>query len=368
MQCDVAVVACSQASFSVPAFDPEDVISLCQDSETVFASEPVVLDLHPPITVVGDLHGQILDLYRIIQQHGLPNRTQYLFLGDFVDRGEFSFEVVTFVFLAKLLFPTQVWVIRGNHEFGYICSTGGFRAELAHLFRTDQVFACFCATFAQMPLAAVLDGSVLAVHGGIGPELTHVDQLRAVKRPIHEFDEGLVDCILWSDPSDDIATFEPSPRGAGYVFGKTAFNAFSDANGLKFVVRGHECVKEGCAFSFDDRLLTVFSASNYCGTSGNMAAVLIVGAGCAIEVRRFPPLPARARDVVIPPERPASGGVHAQPVAPPKKGRSNSNISRRPDGLLATIPKRAGEGVESGRAPSRERRTAGGGFRFYRPG
>jgi protein phosphatase len=332
MQCDVVSVACGQFSFFVPPFDHEDVISLCRDAQTLFSNEPIVLALEVPVTIVGDLHGQILDLYRIIQEHGMPTRTQYLFLGDFVDRGEFSFEVVTFVFLAKVLYPLQVWVIRGNHEFAYICASGGFRAELDHLFHDDQVFVCFTEAFAQLPLAAVLDRSVVAVHGGIGPQFQSINQLREIKRPIYDFDEGVIDCVLWSDPSDELQMFEPSPRGAGYLFGPTAFVNFLATNQVRCMVRGHECVADGCAASFGGRLWTVFSASNYCGTSGNRAAVLVVGSGCMLETRTFAPLPMFARAVVVTPERPASLGS-ARKGAVTKKVVPKATAVKKPDGL-----------------------------------
>jgi protein phosphatase len=332
MQCDVLSVACGHSSLFVPPFDPDDVISLCRDVQTIFSSEPIVLTVEVPITIVGDLHGQILDLYRIIQECGMPNRTQYLFLGDFVDRGEFSFEVVTFVFLAKILFPKQVWVIRGNHEFCYICASGGFRAELDHLFHSDQVFANFTETFSELPLAAVVAGAVLAVHGGIGPPFRVVSQLREIRRPIYDFDEGLVDCVLWSDPTEDIQMFEASPRGAGHLFGQTAFMNFIHTNLFTRMVRGHECVADGCARCFDGRLWTVFSASNYCGSAGNKAAVLMVGPGCLFEVQTFSPLPQFTRAVVMTPERPASIGTSRKAIEIHKKGPPRPVLSR-PDGL-----------------------------------
>jgi protein phosphatase len=333
MHCDVQSVAAGHSSFSLPSFDPDDVITLCRDAHLLFSQDPVVLDLDAPITVVGDLHGQILDLYRIIQQHGMPGTTRYLFLGDFVDRGPFSFEVVTFVFLAKVIFPNAMWVIRGNHEFGYICSDGGFRDQLLRLFRDDQVFTMFCAAFTEMPLAALIGSSILAVHGGIGPEFRSINQLRGITRPIEEFDNGVIDCVLWSDPNDETEGFEPSPRGAGYVFGKDGFAKFMDANCLNLMVRGHECVADGYQWHFDEKLLTVFSASNYCGTSGNKAAVLVIGGGRSLELKTFDPLPRLTREIIVPPERPASVERPGKEPIVAKKGLPLRHISRRPDGL-----------------------------------
>jgi protein phosphatase len=259
------------------------------------------------------------------------NKTQYLFLGDFVDRGEFSFEVVTFVFLAKILCPTQVWVIRGNHEFAYVCSTGGFRSELSHLFHDELVFFSFTEAFSEMPLAAVLDRGILAVHGGICPQFRNLEQIRDLKRPIREFDDDIIDGILWSDPSDDLELFEPSRRGTGFVFGAIAFKNFVDANAIRTIVRGHECVADGCAEHFGGRLLTVFSASNYCGTTGNKAAVLIITQNKEQQIRTFPPIPRFVRAVVAPPVRPMSN--ERPPARKQKSVVQGATPVKKPAGL-----------------------------------
>jgi hypothetical protein len=142
----------------------------------------------------------------------------------------------------------------------------------------------------------VLDQTILSVHGGIGPPFRSLDQLRVVKRPIIDFDENVIDCVLWSDPTNDFEFFEPSPRGVGYVFDPAAFKNFVDTNCFCFVVRGHECVSEGCSEKFDGRLLTVFSASNYCE---NKAAVLVVNHQGSVAVRMFLPLPLFTRTAPV---------------------------------------------------------------------
>jgi protein phosphatase len=306
MQCDVGSVARGESAFFIPKFEDEVIAALCQDVQSVFSKEPTVLDLSGSYTVVGDLHGQILDLYRIIQVRGMPHVTKYLFLGDFVDRGSFSFEVVTFVFVVKVLFPENVAVIRGNHEFEAVCETGGFGQELLYLFRNSMLLQYFLAAFSTIPLAALLDRTVLAVHGGIGPSLASLQQLRAIERPITDFDGSILDSVLWSDPSDDIDAFTESPRGTGFYFGKAVFLTFLKRNQLQAVIRGHECVSEGCLTRFDGRLYTVFSASNYCGRVGNQAAILIKRKTGQLEIVQFPPLPAFDRGATTQSARSAS--------------------------------------------------------------
>jgi protein phosphatase len=306
MQCEVELVARGESAFFLPTFEGQTVAMLCQDVQAVFSKEPTVLELTGAYTIVGDLHGQILDLYRVVQAGGMPHMTKYLFLGDFVDRGSFSFEVVTFVFLVKILFPENVAVIRGNHEFEAVCETGGFGQELFSLFRNSLLLQYFLAAFSSMPLAAVFDRTLLAVHGGIGPSLASVHQLRGIERPITDFDGGILDSVLWSDPSDDIDGFKESARGTGFYFGKAVFIAFLERNQLQAVIRGHECVKNGYLTRFDGRLYTVFSASNYCGKVGNQAAILLKRATGQLDVVQFPPLPAFDRSTAAPAARSVS--------------------------------------------------------------
>jgi protein phosphatase len=196
----------------------------------LFAREPMLLSINRPIIIMGDLHGQILDRYRIIQVHGSPHSTRHLFLGDFI----------TFVFVIQFLFPHKMFIIRGNHEFESVCDTDGFASELDHPFHNEMVFFAFIAAFSQMPLAVLIDLNCLAVHGGIGPDVESIQQLGEIKRPITEFDDPVPNNILWSDPTDEIDMFQKSVRGTGYQFGPTAFKRFITNNAIRAVVRGYE--------------------------------------------------------------------------------------------------------------------------------
>jgi protein phosphatase len=319
MQCDVSHVASGQMQLSLPTFEVPQVVNLCTEIREIFARESLMLDLTGPVTVVGDLHGHILDLYRVLQSHGLPNSTKYLFLGDFVDRGDFSFELVTLVFLLKVLFRDMVFIIRGNHEFEDVCATGGFGQELNQLFRDTIVFYSFINAFSMIPIACLIERNVLAVHGGIGPDLTSIQDLRAIPRPISAFDDSVLDTVLWSDPCEDIDFYERSQRGTGYLFGPSAFRAFVESNSLRAVVRGHECVAEGCREQFSGRLFTVFSASNYCGSSGNKAGVLVVRRNFETEVHTYPPLPRLPRSAALfPGARKPEADVGPRRSMPPK--------------------------------------------------
>lgn len=252
----------------------EDIvlINLAESVKTIFSKEPTLLNVPNPICVIGDIHGHLLDLYRILKLFGLPPTTNYLFLGDLIDRGPFSLETVTLVFCLKVLYPKNVFLIRGNHEFEKTAMFGGFFQELSSTYMNSSIFGSFISAFNEMPLAA-LCGPILCVHAGICPVLNSLSQIESIKRPIPTSDDSIVCGLTWSDPSPDVNDFSLSRRGAGFYFGSAPLFRFLNRNNLKALVRGHECVS-GSVIRFHSRCVTVFSASNYCGVVSNNSGVL----------------------------------------------------------------------------------------------
>ncbi|EAX92572.1 serine/threonine protein phosphatase, putative [Trichomonas vaginalis G3] len=111
-----------------PIMEPEIIKELTQTATNIFKDEPSLLETNSDIVIVGDLHGQVFDLIRVLDTCGMPDKQKYLFLGDIVDRGEFSIETIIIVLLLKVIWPDQVLIIRGNHEFRSLCSNLGFGA------------------------------------------------------------------------------------------------------------------------------------------------------------------------------------------------------------------------------------------------
>jgi protein phosphatase len=275
---------------SLPRFSPVVVARICRDAGQLFAIEDTLLELSSPILIVGDIHGQILDLVRIIQTCGRPPDVRYLFLGDLVDRGEFSLESVLLIFVLKLLFPSHIYLIRGNHEFDSSTREFGFESELLQVYADRRVYESFMRAFSVIPLAATIDRHVLCIHGGIGPMLVSLSQIRTLQRPIDVAESALISQMLWSDPSDETSEFAESPRGSGCLFGHFAFQRFLGEGNLRAVVRGHQCMPEGVTAHFDGQCITVFSASNYCGRKGNDGGVLKITPDQPSEPITFPPI------------------------------------------------------------------------------
>lgn len=478
---DINKLCNKESVLRIPIIPPAIVTKLCKSVKTLFETENILLRLQGQMIIVGDLHGHILDLFRIIKRFGLPPRVRYLFLGDIVDRGEFSLETIIFIYAMKALFPNEIYIIRGNHEFEEICSLSGFLDDILATYKSRELFSFFIESFDVMPIAAIINDSILCVHAGIGPNIhsitdiveepnnneqsidfnngkqnTNIEQKQyLIQRPIHDFSNDIIASLMWSDPtekrqenrkelpslispltgariltvrpvvenkrskraisndfninqlklafpknpeseggpnnnlepshlaniqtknnesskpdeytelnnnpnyisptitsntrnthenshnhislsanssnltlttfnfsnSNNLTTnannltcndqpevkysegFSPSSRGYGYLFDKSSFDIFMTNSKLSLLLRGHQCVRSGVSSTFDSRLMTVFSASHYCGTSNNSSGVFIISKlGNRTEV--FKSLNYLRRDLVvfIPPE------------------------------------------------------------------
>mmetsp|Transcript_31005 Transcript_31005/g.95342 ORF Transcript_31005/g.95342 Transcript_31005/m.95342 type:complete len:308 (+) Transcript_31005:1-924(+) len=224
------------------------------------------------ITVCGDVHGQYYDLLNIWKLNKVPSETNpYLFNGDFVDRGSFSVEVILILFSWKLLYPRHLHLARGNHETRNMNKLYGFEGEVTKKYDED-LYQLFCEAFCLLPLAHVINKKVFVVHGGLfSQDNVQLEQLRRVKREGEPPDEGLMTEMLWSDPQPGKGRM-PSKRGVGVAFGQDVTENFLTTNDLKLVIRSHEMKEEGYEEEHSGKLITVFSAPNYCDQMGNKGA------------------------------------------------------------------------------------------------
>jgi diadenosine tetraphosphatase ApaH/serine/threonine PP2A family protein phosphatase len=260
------------------------VTSVISQVVEILSAETALLVLSGEFTIVGDIHGDILSLIQTFQELGWPDARCYVFLGDYVNRGDCSCEVLVLLYCLKILFPRSIFLLRGNHEFEEMTDHYRFRDECIARFQRRLYFQ-FVKTFQALPIAAILNDNILCVHGGITPELADLGSLVKIS---HRIMASLEMDILWSDPRADIEGFEPSPRGQGCLFGIAAYDSFLQKSGLTMMIRAHEECADGFNWPFgtDGKLLTVFSARNYCG-KGNDGAVAVV-IGKEVTIVRFP--------------------------------------------------------------------------------
>ena len=174
----------------------------------------------------------------------------------------------------QVRYPDRMHLIRGNHESRQITQVYGFYDECLRKYGSANVWRYCTDVFDYLSLAALVDGSVLCVHGGLSPSIATLDQVRLLDRKQEVPHEGPMCDLLWSDPEEGVDGWGLSPRGAGFLFGGEVCAQFCRANGLGLVARAHQLVMEGYKSVFDGRLVTVWSAPNYCFRCGNVAAIL----------------------------------------------------------------------------------------------
>ncbi|KAK3371510.1 Metallo-dependent phosphatase-like protein [Lasiosphaeria ovina] len=223
--------------------------------------------------------------------------TRFVFLGDFVDRGYFSLETFTLLMCLKAKYPDRIVLVRGNHESRQITQVYGFYEECQQKYGNASVWKACCQVFDFLVLAAIVDGTVLCVHGGLSPEIRTIDQIRVVARAQEIPHEGAFCDLVWSDP-EDIDTWAVSPRGAGWLFGDKVATEFNHVNGLTTIARAHQLVNEGYKFHFPEKsVVTVWSAPNYCYRCGNVASIMTVDRDLKTKFSIFSAVPEDQRHV-----------------------------------------------------------------------
>mmetsp|Transcript_17135 Transcript_17135/g.15467 ORF Transcript_17135/g.15467 Transcript_17135/m.15467 type:complete len:306 (-) Transcript_17135:27-944(-) len=271
--------------------DENDLKMLCLYVKNILMEEANVQPVRAPVTICGDLHGQFFDLLELFKTGGDVPNTNYIFMGDFVDRGHNSVEIFQLLLCMKAKYPDCITLLRGNHESRQITQIYGFYEECCRKYGNSNPWKYCVEVFDYLNLAAVVDGKIFCVHGGLSPFLGSLDQIQTLERVQEIPHEGPYCDLMWSDP-DDISTWAINPRGAGYLFGWKATSEFNHVNGIELVCRAHQLVMEGYKYHFPDKnLVTVWSVPNYCYRCGNIASILVLDDYLNREFRLFKDVP-----------------------------------------------------------------------------
>ncbi|KAI8035874.1 serine/threonine-protein phosphatase alpha-2 isoform [Drosophila gunungcola] len=251
------------------------LVYICSTCRELFLAQPMLLELSAPVKICGDLHGQFKDLLRIFQQCGVPPVSNYLFLGDYVDRGQYSLETLTLLLTYKLRYPETFFLLRGNHESSDVNRVYGFFDECKRRYSV-KLWRSFVDCYDCMPVAAIVADRIFCVHGGLSPDLKHLDDIRRLHRPTEVPADGLLCDLLWSDPDETTGTWAANDRGVSFTFGTGVVEGFLLQYKFNLIVRAHQVVEDGYEFFADRQLVTIFSAPNYCNIFDNSGAVLVV--------------------------------------------------------------------------------------------
>ncbi|GFZ19496.1 BRI1 suppressor 1 (BSU1)-like 1 [Actinidia rufa] len=299
--------------------DSYEVGELCYAAEQIFIQEPTVLQLKAPVKVFGDLHGQFGDLMRLFDEYGFPSTAGDITVQTACAVNEaflcvLDGSTLEFYTDTDIEYPENLHLIRGNHEAADINALFGFRLEcIERMGENDGIWAWtrFNQLFNYLPLAALIEKKIICMHGGIGRSIHSVEQIEKLERPI-TMDAGsiiLMD-LLWSDPTenDSVEGLRPNARGPGLVtFGPDRVTDFW-------------------------QLITLFSATNYCGTANNAGAILVVGRGLVIVPKLIHPLPPPLQSPETSPERFVDDTwmqeLNIQRPPTPTRGRPQPDLDR----------------------------------------
>lgn len=259
--------------------------------------EPNILSVQDPAALIGDIHGQFYDFLKVLEIAGHPTKNKLIFMGDYVDRGMFSCEVLLLLYAMKICYPERVILLRGNHECRQMTLFFNFRQECLSKY-DSEVYEAVMDSFDSMPLACILNGRYFIVHGGLSPDAKTIDDISRIKRLKETPRSGIMCDILWSDPTEnseglcDEAFEENSSRGCSFIYSSQACQRFLARNSLLTVIRAHEAQLEGYRFynwagcgSFP-AVITLFSAPNYCNIYKNKGAIAKIRKG-QLEIKQF---------------------------------------------------------------------------------
>lgn len=250
----------------IESYSEENIIELIKDVEKIFDLENNLIHIPKGKTmVVGDLHGDLNTLKKIIQEFFHGKFKTLLFLGDYIDRGAKQVEVINVLFYYKKKMPNRIILLRGNHEDPIINRQYGFYDEIRLKFSNNkEIFRRYNQVFSRLPIAALTWNKIFCVHAGIPEGLECIEEINFLPQNQEVIKHPIISQLLWNDPKEKGKNFKKSNRGQGIkTFGKEAFSNFIERNQIKYIIRSHEKFKNGYKKYFNDKLISIFSSQSY---------------------------------------------------------------------------------------------------------
>ncbi|VDO83608.1 unnamed protein product [Schistosoma mattheei] len=277
-----------------------EIRGLCLKSREIFLSQPILLELEAPLKICGDIHGQYYDLLRLFEYGAFPPEANYLFLGDYVDRGKQSLETICLLLAYKIKYPENFFLLRGKRRYNI------------------KLWKTFTDCFNCLPIVAIIDEKIFCCHGGLSPDLSTMEQIRRIMRPTDVPDQGLLCDLLWSDPDKDVTGWGENDRGVSYTFGPDIVARFLHKHDLDLICRAHQVVEDGYEFFAKRQLVTLFSAPNYCGEFDNAGAMMSVDDTllCSFQILR--PAEKKKYYVGVP--------TGSRPITPPRGAKAKGKL------------------------------------------
>ena len=269
------------------------ITKLINDCKNFLMKSPTVITLRSPVKIFGNINGQYNDLMRYFSLFGRPSELRgdiesldYLFLGNIVNRGAFSLETFCLLIALKVKYNANFHILRGSQEDIELCKLYGLAEECKdklneNINDKNSIYKKICDLFDYLPLAAIINNQIICVHSGIGEHVKNISDINSIKKPYNVKDNIIVQEILWSSPNNNSNKEEYKGNNftnnyRKYHFDEKMLNNFLTNNKLKMLIRSHDVIDSGIEKSFNDKCITVFSATNYCGTIQNTGALLFI--------------------------------------------------------------------------------------------
>ncbi len=253
----------------------DDISKILQNAKDFFEKENLLLEFNlkdkdKEIYVIGDIHGNLDTLLKLIEIINKNNPEVVIFLGDIVDRGPKQLECLLIILALKILDSQKYYILKGNHETLEMNQYYGFFQDFVNRFNNSDNFNEILKLYNVLPICAIINDTILCLHGGIPQDIDILKELRGIKTKerkslLKSVSLGLFQ-IMWNDPKAGLKGFTESFRGSGIKsFGEDVFDNFMKENNLKLLIRSHECFPEGYRWFFHNHLLSIFSSANYRG-------------------------------------------------------------------------------------------------------
>ena len=164
----------------------KNVIEILSEIENMMQSSDTLTKISIPpngqVIICGDTHGQFYDVCKIFEIVNLPSTNNiFIFNGDIVDRGEYSFEITILLFLLKIINPLSIYINRGNHEYINVNKRYGFKNEMFEKY-DNETFNYFNKVFDTLPLAAIINNKIFVCHGGLSENIMSLDEINSIDR------------------------------------------------------------------------------------------------------------------------------------------------------------------------------------------
>lgn len=278
---------------------PKLITGISEKFKSIVEKEPNLLKLSAPFYIFGDIHGQFSDMIRFLEMTGLPPKSKLLFMGDYVDRGDNSIEVIMLLFTLKIRYPKNIYILRGNHECDTVNDHYGFKDECIQRYGNKEgllIWKSINIALKYLSMCAIIDNAVFCTHGGITKDINTLEDINKYVKGNVIPDSGPFCDLVWSDPKMSKVDWVKNNRGVSYTFNENALNQFMDKHKLSLICRAHQVVKTGFKFFGNDKkLVTIFSAPNYCGDYGNKGAVMLIDKELKCSFNILKPVPSKSK-------------------------------------------------------------------------